>query len=930
MNTMSDADVSTLALQRRRLMLAFSVAATLGTIGLPHAMVAQQFPTTTFLPMPAPAVLRMHAGGAASGLWAAETGLNGSGSSPVSTGNAITTTLDPFPAPQTIYQTARSGVFTYTISSLTPGATYPVKLHFAEIQDTAAGQREFNVALNGVQVLSNFDIFAAAGGEFMAVERAFTTTASSGGTIAIQFGSGAAGSPLVSGVEILPPLSSGTTLNTGVYTVISKATSLSLDNNDSVISGTNVIQYTGSVGNTGQQWQINKLPDGTYDLVNLSGGLALDSNNVTTPGAAAAELTSAPAVPTLNQHWRITPQTGGGYTVSGAANGLYLDSGSSASNGALITQNSISQVTSQIWTIAPVQIGASTPFVTYEGEWGTLQNGATVTSQLVPQATQFVTEAIEASGRAYAHLAGASSSVQWQNQTGKAITAVNIRYSIPDASTGGGIDATLNLYVNGQLRQAVPMNSHQTWTYETASDYFGAIETPAAGESAFMYWDEVHVFISGAAVQPGDSIALEVDTQKNTAAYYDIDSIDLEAPPAPLSQPANSVSITDYGAVANDSTHDYSSQIQNAINYASANGQIVWIPQGTFHIVNQLLVNNVIMQGAGAWYSVLYWDTLDYPDLPGASVPSTDQITGESSTLENFAMDSNSNREVHKYGVNLHGANWKIDSLWVQHAGPSLWLQGTGGLVQNMRINNSFADGINLNNGNGDAAQGTNVGNNLTARNNFVRGTGDDGVAINSVAVGGTGASFVQMQNPTVIQNTSVAPWWANCFGVYGAANIYFANNFGSGGSRQNGIDGGPFYSIGQPFQSGKIQGNILFQSGGRHGSITPNPAITGGAGGNWGWNKTLVTNQIIRGNSIVNATFDGLQVVAMENGQIDNNTINSPGMNGINIQSGAQGNAVFNNNQVWNVQSGYSPFIDSASSTFNATGSGNTNFTPQ
>jgi hypothetical protein len=36
----------------------------------------QQGPSTTFLPLLTPAVLRMHAGGSASGIWAAETGLS--------------------------------------------------------------------------------------------------------------------------------------------------------------------------------------------------------------------------------------------------------------------------------------------------------------------------------------------------------------------------------------------------------------------------------------------------------------------------------------------------------------------------------------------------------------------------------------------------------------------------------------------------------------------------------------------------------------------------------------------------------------------------------------------------------------------------------------------------------------------------------------
>jgi len=56
-------------------------------------------------------------------------------------------------------------VWNFTIHpNLTPGASYSVRLDFAELYFTSAGQRIFNVSINGSQVLSNFDIVAAAGG----------------------------------------------------------------------------------------------------------------------------------------------------------------------------------------------------------------------------------------------------------------------------------------------------------------------------------------------------------------------------------------------------------------------------------------------------------------------------------------------------------------------------------------------------------------------------------------------------------------------------------------------------------------------------------------------------------------------------------------------------------------------------------------------
>jgi hypothetical protein len=89
-----------------------------------------------------------------------------------------------------VYQTnrrANGGSFTYTATGLTPGGSYIVDLHFSDNFSTAAKQRQFNVAINGTQVLNNFDIFATAGGEFIANVQSFYAVADTNGTIAVQF-----------------------------------------------------------------------------------------------------------------------------------------------------------------------------------------------------------------------------------------------------------------------------------------------------------------------------------------------------------------------------------------------------------------------------------------------------------------------------------------------------------------------------------------------------------------------------------------------------------------------------------------------------------------------------------------------------------------------------------------------------------------------
>jgi hypothetical protein len=106
-------------------------------------------------------------------------------------------------APAAVYQSARQGVVTYTIPGLTAGTSYIVRLHFAELYFTTAGSREFNVAINGTTVLTNFDIYATAGASDTAVVEQYTETANSSGNIVIAFTDGAANQPMINGIEVL-------------------------------------------------------------------------------------------------------------------------------------------------------------------------------------------------------------------------------------------------------------------------------------------------------------------------------------------------------------------------------------------------------------------------------------------------------------------------------------------------------------------------------------------------------------------------------------------------------------------------------------------------------------------------------------------------------------------------------------------------------
>jgi hypothetical protein len=127
-----------------------------------------------------------------------------SGGSASSTTSTIDMSGLTNPAPHAVYQNNRYGTSTYTIPSLTPNSTYRVRLHFAESYWTAPGQRTFNVSINGVTQLSNFDIFAAAGGQNKAVIRDLYAAANSSGQMIIQFTT-VVNNAQINGIEVLKP-----------------------------------------------------------------------------------------------------------------------------------------------------------------------------------------------------------------------------------------------------------------------------------------------------------------------------------------------------------------------------------------------------------------------------------------------------------------------------------------------------------------------------------------------------------------------------------------------------------------------------------------------------------------------------------------------------------------------------------------------------
>ncbi len=115
-----------------------------------------------------------------------------------------------------LYRSGRAGLYTdFSYSIPLSNGSYTLTLRFAEVQFSAAGQRVFNVAVNGSAVLSNFDILANAA-PFTPVARQFPVNVTNG-SLQIAF-TGVVNRGLVNAIQVAPAGGGSTGTGTGTST----------------------------------------------------------------------------------------------------------------------------------------------------------------------------------------------------------------------------------------------------------------------------------------------------------------------------------------------------------------------------------------------------------------------------------------------------------------------------------------------------------------------------------------------------------------------------------------------------------------------------------------------------------------------------------------------------------------------------------------
>ncbi|MBB5839787.1 discoidin domain-containing protein [Kribbella italica] len=388
--------------------------------------------------------------------------------------------------------------------------------------------------------------------------------------------------------------------------------------------------------------------------------------------------------------------------------------------------------------------GANMPYDHLEAEDASVGGGATVVG---PNRT-IGDLAGEASGRKAVTLNSNGAFVEFTTRA--STNTLVTRFSIPDAAGGGGINSTVNVYVNGAFHKALPLTSKYAWLY-------GAEASPGnspGGDPRHIY-DEANLMLDG-TFPAGTKIKLQKDAANTT--NYAIDFVDTEQV-APIANPGST-----YAVPAGFGHQD----VQNALDRVrmDTTGTLVgvYLPPGDYQTSSkfQIYGKAVKVLGAGPWYTKFRAPTTQ----DNTDVGFRAEASANGSSFTGFAYFGNYTSRIDGPGKVFDfssTANMTIDNIWVEHMVCLYWGANTdNSTIKNSRIRNMFADGINMTNGS--------AGN--TVSNNDARATGDDSFALFNATDSGGG----EVRDNVFENLTSTLTWRAAGFAVYGGTNNVFRN----------------------------------------------------------------------------------------------------------------------------------------------------------
>ena len=503
--------------------------------------------------------------------------------------------------------------------------------------------------------------------------------------------------------------------------------------------------------------------------------------------------------------------------------------------------------------------GASVAFAEQEAE-----TAATNGTVIGPDRTAYTLPA-EASGRRAVQLAPG----QYVEFTlPKSANAITVRYSIPDAPNGGGRTAPLAVAVNGKTTKTMTLTSQYAWLYNqypfsndpnadllhpdwwiTECACVPAATTPAPVITKPFrpdhFYDEQRLLF-GRSYRAGDRIRLTAGSVPTV-----VDLLDSELVGAPRVDLA-AVNVLLFGADPSG-RRDSAPALDKAIAYARKAHLKVYLPPGTYQVNRHIIVDNVTIEGAGNWYTIIkgHQVTLDTP-APDGSVHTGVGFYGKEGGSSNvhlsgFAIEGDVRERIDTDQVNGVGgalSNSTVDGLYIQHTKVGLWFDGpmTNTRITNNVIVDQIADGLNFHTG---------VTNSLL-RNNFVRNTGDDGLAMWSERVADA--------NNTFDHNTVQTPVLANGIAIYGGTDNTVSNNLIADPIRE-----GSAIQVGSRFGAQPFTGHLWITGNTtvRAGTYELNWNIGLGAIWFYALEKNIDADIQVVGDNFLDNTYNAIMLVA-------------------------------------------------------------------
>lgn len=480
------------------------------------------------------------------------------------------------------------------------------------------------------------------------------------------------------------------------------------------------------------------------------------------------------------------------------------------------------------------QAGASTPFTEYLAAAQGRTNGT-----VLPVDYQYGSLQAEATGRQAVRLSGQGQYVSFTLT--RSANAVDFHYAIPDSLQGGGITAPLDLYVDGKLSTALSLTSEYSWLYGTYPYTNTPFVAQPDGEVPHDYYNDVRYQFTK-TLPAGSTVTLKVDAGDD-APWYAVNTADFETVAAPIHQPSTGyINVTQAPYNVDDTgATDVTTALQNAINAASAAGEGVYLPQGTYTVSAPLNVNNVKVLGAGEWYTVLTGKNVEFSGQQNPA--STNVQVSDLSMFGGVGSRDDSDTEVTAFNGGFSDS--RIANVWIQNEKVGVWITGpsTNLTLTGLRIQDTTADGINL-----DAYAGAVT--HTTISGNFLRNTQDDGIALWSQNYGDT--------QDTVVHNTVDSPGLANNVAVYGAGS----GDVVAGNLLQDTVQFGSGIGIEQRFGSVPMSGTLTVAGNElvRTGQFDPGWDYGSGAIQFYAADASMSSTVDVVGNEIVDSPYAAFQ----------------------------------------------------------------------